>query len=114
MNLFCNCVYAEAKTLCFSYFHNYSYECPEFHKFDPNKCYFRGKFFNIREDHIKDETEATDPCELPCTCYTWGENGPAEFECPADDGCEDEGLSKCITQYSTLNTCCSDLEVCGK
>lgn len=99
-------------TLLFSYFRNYSYECPEFHKFDPNKCYFGGKFFNIREDHIKDETEATTPCELPCECYKHIER-PAEFECPEDGACDDV-LTKCIKQYSTVDKCCSDLEVCGK
>lgn len=96
-----------------SYFHNCSYECPEFHKFDPNKCYFRGNFFNIREDHIKDETEATERCEDPCECYKDYEDEPAEFECPVYDSCDD-GLSKCIQQYSTVEKCCSDLEVCGK
>lgn len=97
----------------FLYFHNFSYQCPEFDKFDPNKCYFRGKIFNIREDHIADETEATERCELPCECYKFDENTPAEFECPEDDSC-DVGITECIIQYSTAEKCCNDLKVCGK
>lgn len=43
-----------------------NYECPDFSKYDPNKCYINGKIFN-RGDKIGNE-DVQNPCKRACYC----------------------------------------------
>lgn len=52
-------------------------------------------------------------CAGPCTCTQRDHAKPASFECALYDECEGVNRNECLSQYKTLQSCCSDLKVCG-
>lgn len=91
----------------------YSFECPDFAKYDPNKCYLSGEEFDVGEKITSDNLPN---CRVDCRCEK-PESAAAQIECASVE-CPDLFQRKrnrhCISQYDDLTQCCRTSGICGK
>ncbi|XP_031630291.1 uncharacterized protein LOC116345227 [Contarinia nasturtii] len=89
-----------------------SFECPDLTTYSTDKCYLKGKTFNVNDDI--DESVVPN-CRAACKCVQNGNETAyincANVECPEDLGGRDWS---CVSQYDNLTQCCRSREVCDK
>lgn len=92
--------------------YSFRFECPEFRTFSSNKCYLKGKTFDIG-DNIADEVAPM--CRAACRCNEG--NGVARIEC-ADIECpedfDDDHDEFSVSLYADLKQCCSSNMISGR
>lgn len=88
----------------------FSYECPDFTKYDKTKCYLNGKTFNVGDDIADNDLPN---CRASCRCIQNDDEAAnivcADIECP-------ENFHRdwnCVSQYDDLKQCCRSGEICG-
>lgn len=91
-----------------NFFHsNFSFKCPDFSTYDPNKCYVKGREFNFGDSIHGDMI-----CQESCHCSK-GEGG-AKIVCALGECIEDEYNPNCIEIYGDVKSCCRSSKICGK
>lgn len=92
---------------------HFSYECPDFSKYDKNRCYINGKSFKVGEEIPEDDTPH---CRAACRCDKRDEPTAhiecANIECP--ELFQQNRNWNCVDQYDDLKKCCRSSEICGK
>lgn len=83
----------------------FRFTCPEFSRFTLNKCYVKGKIFDVSQ-YIPDGL--FDMCRVNCQCNINMEIECSDVECPEDDYEDDRTQS--ISRYIDLKQCCSTVQ----
>lgn len=88
------------------------FECPDVAAYAIDKCYLKGKTFNVGDDVTGDIVPS---CRAACKCLKPGNESAsiicANIECPEHFGSRDWS---CVSQYDDLKQCCRIGEICGK
>lgn len=88
------------------------FECPDVVAYATDKCYLKGKTFNVGDDVTGDIVPS---CRAACKCLKRGNESAsivcASVECPEHFGGRDWS---CVSQYNDVKQCCRVGEICGK